>query len=58
MTRGFQEVRCPVSNHVLFEAVGLSTHLVIRIICRCKRVCLVKEGFVVSILEESPTTMS
>ena len=57
MTAGhtFQTVRCPVSGHVLFEAFGISTHLVIRIICRCKRVCVVREGFTVTILEESPT---
>jgi len=53
--QAFQQVRCPVSGHVLFEAFGVNTHLVIRIICRCKRVCLVRDGFTVNILEESPT---
>jgi phage FluMu protein Com len=48
----WQEVRCPVCKKILFEAFGLSTHLLIRIHCRCKRVIQVKEAFTAEVLEE------
>lgn len=53
----WQEVRCPICHKLLFEAVGLSAHLLIRIHCRCKRVIQVRERFQVEVYQEQqPTT--
>ena len=50
-------VRCPVCNKILFEAAGISGHLLIQIHCRCKRVIEVSSDFSTTIVQEQqPTT--
>jgi hypothetical protein len=51
----WQDVRCPVCSHKFFEAWGISAHLLIRIKCTCKRVILIKEGFVTEVVQ--PTSL-
>jgi phage FluMu protein Com len=50
--RAWQKVQCPVCHKVLFEAFGITSHILIKIHCRCKRVIQVKEGWVAEALQE------
>lgn len=50
----WQEVRCPACHNLFFEAFGISAHLAIRVKCRiCKRMILIKEGFVAEIIGDA-----
>ena len=48
----WQKIECPVCHAWLFEAVGISTHLRIRMVCRCRRKLLIKEGFRVEVIQD------
>jgi phage FluMu protein Com len=48
----WQPVRCPVCKKILFEAFGITSHFLLRIHCRCKRVIQVKEGLQTEVVEE------
>jgi hypothetical protein len=48
----WKKVECPVCHAWLFEAVGMSAHLRIRIVCRCRRKVMVKEGFIAEVIDE------
>ena len=49
-------VRCPVCDKILFEAVGIFAHSLIRIYCRCKRIVEVGEGLLTQVVQEQQPT--
>jgi phage FluMu protein Com len=48
----WQKVQCPVCKKILGEAFGISTHMMMKVHCRCKRVILIREGWVTEVYQE------
>jgi phage FluMu protein Com len=59
-TSPFQDVRCPRCGHKLFQACGISAHLVIRIKCPSREcrdgIVQIREGFVAEIIQTTTMT--